>query len=75
MTVKQINGWWEVGYDNDREYYTDWSLRYKWCVGLLDNSSWGVREPCQDNAYHNNQRAAWLFKNEKVALMFVLKWA
>lgn len=77
LNVELVDDWWEI-IDNTSgefdEYYANWNIRTNWCDSIFsrDNWSWSW---ASDNEYGQRDPGTWLFKNEKDAVMFVLRWS
>ena len=70
MITKCWPGWYKVNIDYI--HASDKSERIQWCknnIGFTDHDTW-VFQPLPSRVSHGN----FLFKEEKWALMFVLRW-
>lgn len=71
-----INGWWEVELD-----ITLPGSPYVWCRDKIDCDAWKWRprrKPLPSLARTSSRpivNAAYLFKNENDAFMFILRWS
>lgn len=75
-----IDGWWEIQHIPTYEIGVGtkwhWKPREVWCTSVFKADEWYLREAQYDHPTHKNTvPITWMFKNEKDAFMYVLRWS
>lgn len=81
MTVKYVDGWYEIEHHPTSGL---WAPREKWCKETFKAGKWQLRNPI----YHysigpsgpgkrilSTTPLTWRFKREADALLFILRWS
>lgn len=65
-----VNGWWEIPYSDNL------TAQSEWCNTVItDNWKFRPGSSVINKRYGKQITAAWLFRNERDAVMFVLRWS
>lgn len=77
--MNTVIGWYKVRCD-ESGWHQDFHQRYyktrvEWCEKMLETNTYYLRSSVYDDTYTRVlEPYYWMFKNEKDAVMFALRW-